>query len=404
VGVDLNASRSVHVGRQAIYDRDGDVVAYELLFRQAVDATYAGSRSAAATSQVIVAAFAEFGVEQLVGQRVCFVNVTREFLTGELPLPFDATQVGVEVLADVAVDDAVLAGVQALAEQGFTVAVDQFGADDRQEQLLPFASYAKIDMLENDQHAVATAILHCGRYPHLQLVAERLETAAAVEDAMSLGFQLFQGHALGQPHGLSAQTLGATRLQRIRLLVELNSGEVELSRAATIVEHDPELSVRVLRMVNNPTTGVRRRVSSVADAVVMLGARRLQHWVTLMLTADAADADEAALTAAVTHARLCRLVADRRGADADAAFTAGLLSAVSKRLGVTASELAAQLPLNDQLAAALNGETGALTDVLHAVDAYERGHGDVDGRGVLAADVLDAIRWSNAFAPAVAVS
>jgi c-di-GMP-related signal transduction protein len=404
VGVDLNASRSVHVGRQAIYDRDGDVVAYELLFRQAVDATYAGSRSAAATSQVIVAAFAEFGVEQLVGQRVCFVNVTREFLTGELPLPFDATQVGVEVLADVAVDDAVLAGVQALAEQGFTVAVDQFGADDRQEQLLPFASYAKIDMLENDQHAVATAILHCGRNPHLQLVAERLETAAAVEDAMSLGFQLFQGHALGQPHGLSAQTLGATRLQRIRLLVELNSGEVELSRAATIVEHDPELSVRVLRMVNNPTTGVRRRVSSVADAVVMLGARRLQHWVTLMLTADAADADEAALTAAVTHARLCRLVADRRGADADAAFTAGLLSAVSKRLGVPASELAAQLPLNDQLAAALNGETGALTDVLHAVDAYERGHGDVDGRGVLAADVLDAIRWSNAFAPAVAVS
>jgi len=394
----------VHVGRQAIYDRDGDVVAYELLFRQAAEATYAASRSAVATSQVIVAAFAEFGVEQLIGSRVCFVNVTREFLTGELPLPFDATQVGVEVLADVAVDDAVLAGVQALAEQGFTVAVDQFGADDRQEKLLPFASYAKIDMLESDRHAVATAILRCGHYPHLELVAERLETPAAVEEAMSLGFQLFQGHALGQPHGLSANTLGATRLQRIRLLVELNSGEVELSRAATIVEHDPELSVRVLRMVNNAASGLRRQVSSVAEAVVLLGARRLQHWVTLMLTADAADADEAALTAAVTHARLCRLVADRRGLDADAAFTAGLLIAVSERLGVPSADLAAQLPLSDQLAGALAGEPGALTDVLQAVAAYERGEADTDGRGVLTADVLDAIRWSNAFAPAVAAS
>ena len=145
-------------------------------------------------------------------------------------------------------------------------------------------------------------------------------------------------------------------------------------------------------------------MSSVAEAVVLLGARRLQHWVTLMLTADAADADEAALTAAVTHARLCRLVADRRGLDADAAFTAGLLIAVSERLGVPSADLAAQLPLSDQLAGALAGEPGALTDVLQAVAAYERGEADTDGRGVLTADVLDAIRWSNAFAPAVAAS
>lgn len=394
----------MHVGRQAIYDRDGEVVAYELLFRQAADATFAASRSAAATSQVIVAAFAEFGVDQLVGQRVCFVNITREFLTGELPLPFDATQVGVEVLADVPVDDAVLAGVQALAEQGFTVAVDQFGTDDRQEALLPFASYAKIDMLEGNQDSVGAAILRCGQYPHLQLVAERLETAAAVEEAMSLGFQLFQGHALGQPHGLTAQMLGATRLHRIRLMVELNSGEVDLTRAASIVEHDPELSLRVLRMVNNAASGLRRRVSSVSEAVILLGAQRLQHWVTLMLAADAADADEAALTAAVTRARLCRLVAERRKADPDAAFTAGLLVAVSERLGVPAHELATQLPLSEQLTEALTGQASALTEVLDVVGAYQEGRASADERGELTADMLDAIRWSNAFAPTVPVS
>jgi c-di-GMP-related signal transduction protein len=392
VAIDTYATRPVHVGRQAIYDRDGDVVAYELLFRDKAEAIDATHRSSYATSQVIVATFTDFGIEELVGDHVCFVNVTREFLVGELPLPFDAARVGLEILADVRVDDSVLAGVAALAEQGYTIAVDQFGVEHGQESLLPYATYAKIDMLVDDRQQTSAAIERCAAYPHVQLIAERLETPAAVHTAISLGFELFQGHALGRPHGLKTATLGPLRLQRIRLLVELNSGEVDLERAAAIVREDPGLSLRVLRLVNTAATGMPRRVSSITEAVMLLGTSRLQQWVTLMLMADVADGDEGALAAAVTHARLCQLVAERRGVRGDSAFTAGLLTAVGELLGEPADQMANQLPLSDELTAALTHRTGPIAEVLHTVRTYEQG---LSTGGDITADMLDAIRWAN---------
>ena len=105
----------VHIGRQAVYDRAGEVVGYELLFRGSADAFEASRRGAHATSQVIVNAFTEFGLEQLVGELPCFVNLTRDFLVGDLPVPFDPGLAVLEVLETVEVDDEVVVGVAALA-------------------------------------------------------------------------------------------------------------------------------------------------------------------------------------------------------------------------------------------------------------------------------------------------
>src|SRR3954451_5535534 len=104
----------IHVGRQPIVDREGDTVAYELLFRDAANATRATNRSAQATSQVIVSAFTEFGLKQLVGDRVCFINVTRQFLVGQLPIPFDCEQAVLEIVETIDVDEEVFAGVTRL--------------------------------------------------------------------------------------------------------------------------------------------------------------------------------------------------------------------------------------------------------------------------------------------------
>lgn len=389
----LGAAQPVHVGRQPIYHRTGDVAAYELLFRADAGAVDASDRSSFATSRVIVAAFSDFGVEALVGNHPCFVNVTREFLVGDLPLPFEPGRVGIEVLADIEVDDAVRDGVEALARQGFQIAVDQSGTGAGQEVLLPYATHAKIDMLVDDEATINIALSRCALYPHVQLIAERLESPAAVDTATALGFQLLQGHALGRPRALTATALGPLRLRRIHLLVELNKADVDLDRVVSMVQTDPGLALRVLRLVNSAASGTRRTVSSIAEAVMLLGTRQLQQWVTLMVIADITEGDEAALTSAATHARLCRLVAERRRLNGDTAFTAGLLVAVSDLFGLPVADLAAELPLAAELREALIAGTGALADVIGTVHVYRAGYA-FDGE--ITADMLDAIRWSNA--------
>jgi c-di-GMP-related signal transduction protein len=121
------------------------VVAYELLFRGSWDAVEAGRFDTYATSHVIVNAFTEFGIGEVAGDRPCFINLTHEFLVGELTLPFGPEQVVLEVLETVAVDDEVIAGITALVEAGYRIALDDFVWGSGHERLLPVASYVKPD-------------------------------------------------------------------------------------------------------------------------------------------------------------------------------------------------------------------------------------------------------------------
>ncbi|WP_238012682.1 HDOD domain-containing protein [Dactylosporangium sp. AC04546] len=380
----MDSTRPVHIGRQALYDAQGRVAAYELLFRDGPAASYATSRDSAATSRVIVEAFTAFGIEELVGDKLCFVNVTREFLTGTLPLPFPPGRVGLEITRDVAADDEVEAGVAALAEQGHRLAVE--GA-----RLLRYTHFVKLDM-RADPQSVRDAVRRARRHPRIRLVAERVETDEQLERADRLGFQLFQGHALSRPHLVTTRALTPSRLARMRLLAELSAEDVQLDRAVDAIERDPALAVRILRGVNAAANGLKQPVSSIFQAVVLLGIPQVRQWATLMVVADFAGGDEAALTDAVVRARMCQTVAHRRGGDAQAAFTVGLLSAIGDLVGGPASALTEQLPLTDDVAAAVAHERGDLGGVLGDVRRYLAAVTTKD----LGDDLLAALRWTNA--------
>ncbi|MFC5005532.1 EAL and HDOD domain-containing protein [Dactylosporangium cerinum] len=391
----MDSTRPVHIGRQALYDKRGHVAAYELLFRDGPEATHATVRDGAATSRVIVEAFTAFGIPELVGDRRCFINLTREFIVGELPLPFPPGAVGLELMAGVAVDDEVLDGVGRLAEQGHRIAVDDFAGDESRARLLPSAHYVKVNMLAGDRQAISAIAAQCRRHPRIRLVAQRVETHELLELARQLQFQLFQGHVLSRPHLITTHTLSPTRLARMRLLAELAADEVNLERAVDTIERDPALAVRVLRGVNAASNGLPQPVSSIFQAVVMLGIPQVRQWATLMMVADFADGDEAQLTDAVVRARMCQTVAERRGSPGSAAFTVGLLSALGDLLGRPASELTDQLPLTAEVTEAVVHGRGQLGAVLTEVRTYQR-DAPVAVVPDLAEDMLSALRWTNA--------
>ena len=184
----------VHVGRQPIYDRDGR--------RGRARAAVPGpgdrlDRRPAATRTPPPGCWSprspSSACEELSDGRVCFINLTRDFLTGRLPLPFDCSQAVLEVLETTDVDEDVLAGVTALAEQGYTIALDDFVFGSGHERLLDLATYVKIDMLDAAEPGVRATVVNCRLHAHLQLIAERLETPEALDLAMSLGFELLPG-------------------------------------------------------------------------------------------------------------------------------------------------------------------------------------------------------------------
>ncbi|GAA2580296.1 HDOD domain-containing protein [Winogradskya consettensis] len=398
VPIPLPGTQLVHVGRQPIFDQTGDVVAYELLFRGSMDAIEAGRRDTYATSQVIVNAFTEFGIDEVVGDRTCFINMTREFLVGELILPFGPEHVVLEVLETVEVDDEVIAGVTELVAQGYKIALDDFVWGSGHEKLLPLASYVKLDLLDGDLTHLDEIVAACRAYPDIKIVAEGLETGEHLALSNRYGFELRQGYVLSRPQVLTAQSLTPSKLRRLELLGALTAPDADLDKVLRIIAGDPALTMRVLRASNSAAVGATSRVSSVRQAVVMLGLPHIRQWAMLMVVDDVAEATETQMADALTRARLCENVAATFGAAGDAAFMAGLITAVAQMLGISPASMAHQLPLTPEIEQALERGTGKIGQVLRVVNAYERG----DLKEVAAAyagqdlsgTVMAAMKWS----------
>jgi EAL and modified HD-GYP domain-containing signal transduction protein len=393
----------VHVARQPIFDTSGDVVAYELLFRGRMDAVDAQRRDSYATSQVVVNTFTEFGVDEVVGDRTCFINLTREFLVGELPLPFSPEHVVLEVLETVTVDDAVVEGVASLVASGYRIALDDFVWGSGHERLLPYASYVKLDLLHSDVTHLDQIVAACRDWPDIQIVAEGLETPEQLALSDKYGFELRQGYVLSRPQTLTAAALSPSRLHRLELIGVLSAPDTDIERVGEIITSDPALTMRVLRASNSAMAGATSRISSVRQAVVLLGLDQIRQWAMLMVVDDVSEATEVQMVEVLTRARLCVNLAPTFDADPDAAFVAGLITAVAPIFGVTAAMLAHHLPLTTEIESALSRGAGALGRLLRTVDAYQRGDLSVFAGQYTGADltgkVMDAMRWSQEALP-----
>jgi len=381
----------IHVGRQPIFDQRGTVVAYELLFRGDMAAVESGRQDSYATSKVILNAFTEIGLREVAGDKRCFLNMTRDFLTGQLPLPFGPEQVVLEVLETVAIDDEVIEGVAALAAQGYRIALDDFVWGSGHEQLFELASYVKLDLLDGDLSQLDEIVAAIREYPDIKIVAERLETTEHVALADRYGMELRQGYALSRPQVLTAASLSPSRLRRLELVSALSAAEPDLRKIVSIIAGDPALSLRVLRTSNSVAAGHYNRISSVRQAVVMVGLTHIRQWAVLMVLDDVPGATDEHMLSLLTRGRMCENVAPRFGAPADEAFMAGIISGVAAVLAMPPGTMAEQFPLAPRLMAALVDGEGRLGEVLRTVDAYERGE---VGSSDLAGQYMHAVRWS----------
>ncbi|MFI5952398.1 EAL and HDOD domain-containing protein [Cryptosporangium sp. NPDC051539] len=396
---DASAPPLIHVGRQPIYNRGGDVVAYQLVFRDTAEGGADTRARTDALTQLIVAAFTEFGVEELVGEAACFVTVNRDFLAGVVPVPFDPGHTGLSVSAAVRVDDEVAAGAAELAGRGFTFVLDPGLELGSQERLLPFAGYVTLDLRGASRPAVEAARRTLLPYEHVHAIAGHLTTEEEFLTASELGFELFAGPAVGRAHTVSRPRLSSTAAARLRLIALLSAEDVAVDEVTAAVSQDPAVSYRLLAAAGAAASGQTREVAGLREAVVLLGFNRIQGWVTLMLISDGAALDEHVASLVLSRARFCQDLAAVFGAGPDAAFTVGLLDGLSEQLGLPIGALVGSLPLAPPLRGALLSGAGTLGLVLRIATRYADGVVErlpgVLGPSDLSHAQFHALRWAN---------
>lgn len=205
------------VGRQGIFTTTGAVHGYEFLYRAGRQHTLRVDRWSAeaqdrATLRVLQATFSTTGLRSVASDALVFVNFTRSFLVGDLPIPADPARLVIEIVESVRADAAVIAGVQRLREAGYRIAIDDYVGLTSQEALLPYACYVKVD--RRDLYLRGPSLVSAARAYGATLVAERIETPLEMERCRGLGFDLFQGFYLETTQVLNRSMLPTQRAER----------------------------------------------------------------------------------------------------------------------------------------------------------------------------------------------
>lgn len=389
------------IGRQPIFDRELATHAYELLFRNSGSQGGGIVSGTAATAQVIVGALADVGIERLVGSAKAFLNITRGYVVGQYPVPLPPAQTVLEVLEDIEVDNEVVLGVERLKQQGFKIALDD--VTDVRPELYPLlwrADIVKVECLGRTRDELARIVELLQPFK-VRLLAEKLETREEVETCKALGFHYFQGYFLERPSILKTRALTPARLQLLRLVAELQSPTVSFERVEEIARVDVALSLKLLACVNAATYGLRRRIDTIHDALVILGVSKVRNVVTLLLLGRIDDKPSELILLAITRARMCENIAARQGSpDKATAFTVGMFSLLDALLDQPMESVVDALPLGTQTKEALLHRTGELGLLLEAVISYEHGRWTDAERGIgpkarVQECFIEALAWAS---------
>lgn len=361
------------IGRQAIYSPSLAVRGYELLFRSGPVDHARFAHEDAATSQVLLNALVEFGLDRLVGERPAFINLTRAFLLGNHPLPLPPERVVLEVLETTEPDAPLVAAVERLVQRGFRIALDDFEYSERWDALLGLASIVKFDCRALGVEGAARQLERMPRGAY-ELLAEKIETHEEFEAYRALGFHAFQGFFLSRPQLLHNRSLSPRRSQLVNLLGRLHDPALDLDGLSELVSQDVALSYLLMRHVNSAIYSLPRRIDSVRDVVVFLGHDRVQNLVSLFALAGLEDKPSELVLSAMMRAKMCeRLASKQHAANIHPYFTTGMLSLLDALVDQPLQQVVEQLPLSREVSQALLEHSGPLGRALECSIAYERG-------------------------------
>lgn len=366
----------IYIGRQPIYNRKLDVCAYELLYRPNSVQNEAGVVDPNhATTQVVLNAFLGFGLEQLVGQKKAFINLPRDFIVGTLPLPYNKERVVLEILEDIELDDAVMAGVRKLSDDGYEIALDDFIYHPDLGPLVDVCKIIKIDfvsLLRRDIRDHVAAL----RKHDVKLLAEKIETYDDFDFAQELGFDYFQGYFFCRPKIVIGQSLSANRQGILTLLAKLQDPNIKIKVLADLISQDVAISYKLLRGLNSAFYAPCKPIKSIHQAIVHLGLQQVKQWVYLIALSSIPDKPSELMVVGVIRAKMCELLGERMGENNESYFTVGLFSVLDALMDTTIDRALTNLPLADNIKWALLKREGNLGRILQCVLAYEEGRWD----------------------------
>ena len=347
------------------------------------------------------------GIGTLTHGQPAFVRVGRRELLGGAARALPSRDVILEFDAGLDADGAVKEACDDLRGAGYRLAIDDFDVRSPAADLATMAHYLKIDVSDPRAAESRARTVACFRHGVTTLVAKGVETPGQMEAASQDGFEFFQGYFFDHPVMQPDRRISPQQVTLLRLLRALNDQNLSIDELEDLVKHDSALCFRMLRAVNSAAAARRHTISSIREALLLLGRDTVRRWASLSTVAGLSTTAPGELVIMSTvRARLCELLAGSQGANEQGmgeAFLLGMCSLLDAILGKPMDAIVKDLPLSESTSLALCGQPSPARSLLDCAVAYERGRwAECEAiaqrarvnAAVLPGAFLEALRWA----------
>lgn len=352
------------VVRQPVFTGAGDLLGYEIRFRDTPEGAQAFAQS-----------FLTGEFDNVRADRPAFVPCSRgQFLEQIIQLADPHTTIPV-IPPDMGDDPAVVEAIQRFCAAGGQIALDELSeAAAASDALLPYAHWVRIDARNDDTRSLAQIVARVRVRPDVLLIADHIYDPAQLARAKALGFDAFEGSHFSRPEPLQSGELPSSTISALRLLGQARDPNVQDRALEEAISADPVLTFQLLRIVNSASVGARG-VTSIGHALRLIGRNALLKWLALAIAASRRgtnDIDAHLVQQAVERARLCEQLSGS-GRDAGTLFLVGLFSLLDAVFRMPIEDLLSRVALADDAKDALIERTGPYANALVFAESYELG-------------------------------
>lgn len=366
----------VYVARQAIFDMNKDVIAYELLFRNKNINKFISIENVNPTLDVIRNSFLVIGFDKITGGKLAFINFDGELIKSELIERFSKDHLAIEVLETVKPDYRIIECCKRLKEKGYIIALDDFMYCEEFDELMKYVDIIKVDFFVT-KGKERKEIMKRIKNKNIKFLAEKIETEEEYNEAVGYGYSYFQGYFFCKPVIISGRDVSGYKFTYINLIKELNQSNINIKKIENLIKNDVLLSYKLLKTVNSAHYCLKRKITSISDAIIIIGTKELKRWIFIItLKQIGENSIDELVKMSLIRASFAESLSKKIQVNVPQfdAFLIGMFSLMDALLKMPIENILTELPISDDVKDALLGKTNILSELLKLIIEYEKGN------------------------------
>ena len=371
---------SKYIVRQPIKDRDSKIIGYEIQYHGENQA-FGGDKTAPANDFAAadtIYSFLTQNTDKVLKGSLNFMTFTVTLLMKKTPRLFDKNELVIQIDDSVLIHPLAMHMVQQYVKEGYQVAVNEFQFAPRYLALLDSINYIKLN-LQSTPMVTLKNIVDIAHSMNKKCVAIGVDREDLYQKALSLGVDAMEGTCVAEKLTTKAHSSGYLQSNFFRLLMAITRDEPDVEEIEQIISVDATLTYGILKMVNSCYFALRHRVTSVRQAITIMGLGELRQWAYLLSASNAEnqieEGAEEFLRLSFMRASFCNSLmnyAKDMPISKPDAYLMGMFSTLNYLIDAPLDEILAQIPLRQEVKDGLLKHEGRCGMLFDLALSYER--------------------------------